>query len=238
MLRSRELKELFHNPVFYVIVAVFLSLSGYKFFSLLQSFIEESSYYPEYVYGSKISSMMGMDVAYYIFPQLFMFYSYLCVMAVSVLGSGLGHDRLMDMDKIELLSTSKSIKGLIFRKIISCSIVIYAMLIPTLIYPLIINIFTSVDWGLLLASYIGIFFLVLMMSGINSIIGVFRFPVAVGIFLNMVILLFLHFYFFENMYSSFFFGAVKLDVVLFSITVLLSALALATSFYKAVRMYI
>ena len=186
MLRSRELKELFHNPVFYVIVAVFLSLSGYKFFSLLQSFIEESSYYPEYVYGSKISSMMGMDVAYYIFPQLFMFYSYLCVMAVSVLGSGLGHDRLMDMDKIELLSTSKSVKGLIFRKIMSCSIVIYAMLIPTLIYPFIINIFTSVDWGLLLSSYTGIFFLVLMMSGINSIIGIFRFPVAVGIFLNMV----------------------------------------------------
>ncbi len=238
MLKTREIREFFHSPIFYVVMAVFLALSGYKFFSLLLSFIESMSYYPEYIYGDNIGSMMNLHAAYYIFPQLFMFYSYLCVMAVSVLDLNLGRDRMLGLDKVELLSGNKSVLGLVLRKSLSTSVVVCSMMVPTLLYPAIISVFTELDWGMILSAYLGLFILVGLSSGIVSVAGVFKIPFAVGIFLNMVILLSLNFYFFEHMFSPFFFGTIRLDVLILSTLLFFFAVSLAKRLYISVRIYV
>lgn len=237
MLKTRELREFFHSPIFYVVMGVFLALSGYRFFSLILSFIENASYYPEYMVGDSLNSMLDMDPVYHIFPQLFIFYSYLCVMAVSVLDLNLGRDRMLGLDKVELLSGTNSVLSLLLRKSLSTSVIVCSMMAPTLLYPAVISIFTKLDWGIIFSSYLGLFILIGLSSAIVSVAGVFRMPVAVGIFLNTVILLFLNFYFFEQMFSPFFFGTIKIDVIMVVTAVYLAALYLAKGLYEAVRVY-
>jgi len=85
---------------------------------------------------------------------------------------------------------------------------------------------------------LGLSILIVLCSGLVSITGIFKLPQAVGIFLNLVILLFAYFYLFDSMFSSFFFGVVRSSTVVFSLAVFLASLFLASSFYKAVRMYL
>ena len=237
MLRSREVKEFFSSSVFYIVTAIFISLSGYKFYSLLLAFIDTISVYPEYIVGSQVGSMMGSDAGSYIFPQLFMFYAYLCVMAVSVLSSGLGHDRFMDMDKIELLSTGVNPLSLVVRKSLSTVISVMFMLAPTIVYPAVISLFTYIDWGIILSSYLGLFLLIFIYSGLASVPGVFKLPQSVGIFLNLVALLFIHFYYFDAVFAPFFYGVLRVSTILFSIVIFFASSLMSRSLYKAVRIY-
>ena len=237
MLKTRELRELFHSPVFYIVTAIFIALSGYKFYSLLLSFVENMSFYPDYVFGEELSSVMGANAGAYIFPQLFMFYAYLCVMSVSVISMGIGHDRMLDLDKIELLASRTSPLKLILRKVLATFVAILFMLIPTLLYPAMLSLFSPVDWGVVLSSYVGLSMLVLLCAALVSIPGVFKLPQAVGVFLNLVILLSMHFYFFDPILASFFFGVIRASTVVFFFVLFIASLFLSLSFYKAVKTY-
>jgi len=233
----REFKEVFHTPAFYVLAAVFLLLAGYKFYSLLLSYMDLISIYPDYVFGTEAREISNIDVNKFLFPKLFEFYSYMIVVAVPVLSSGLGQERLSEIDKIELSAGSSTELTLIMRKLFFVCSVFILLFIPTLIYPFFLSFFTAVDWGMLISSYIGVMLLSLMFSAICAPIGLTKMNFAVSVFLNLVMVLAVYLYFFDQMFASFWFGMLRLSTMLFIFSISAAFLFLARRFYISTRVF-
>ncbi|MCX6112323.1 MAG: hypothetical protein NTY22_03420 [Proteobacteria bacterium] len=237
MRTNRELKEFFSNPVFYIIAGVFLALSGYKFYSLILSYTDIISSYPDYMFGGEISALMGMNVNTFLFPKLFGFYSYLILAAVPVLNAGIGYDRTLEIDKIELMVNGLTETGLIIRKIITTTLLMLLILSPTILYPMILSVFTDIDYGVIVSSYIGLLILVFAASCVVTPFGIIKMPIAVSIFFNVVILIIVYIYVLEPVFSSFLYGSIKLSLLLF-IAIFSSALILFSSkIYESTRIF-
>ncbi len=233
----REFKEVFYTPAFYILAAVFLALSGYKFYSLLLSYVDLVSIYPDYIFGSETKQLSNIDINIFLFPRLFDFYSYMIVVAVPVLSSGLGHERLLEVDKVELSVGNTTELGLVLRKTFFVCSVFFLLFIPTLIYPIFLSIFTKVDWGLLFSSYVGVLLLAFMLASMCAPIGLTRINSTVSIFLNLVMVLSVYIYFTEPVFASFLFGIIRLSTVLFIIIVSSAFLFLARRFYISTRLF-
>lgn len=234
---SRELKEFFSNPVFYILAGIFLALSGYKFYSLLISYMDVMSAYPDYIFGGEISSLMGLSVNTFLFPKLFEFYAYLVLTAVPILSMGIGHDRTLDIDKVELLSSDVTESKFIIRKILTTTVVLIVILIPTLIYPVILIPFADIDWGIVLSSYIGIAFLAFLASSLVAPLGIFKVPPAVSIFLNLIILILVYLYFLEPFFSSFLYGVIRSSTVFFILIFSAALVFISTKIYESTRIF-
>ncbi len=237
MIKFREFKEIFNTPAFYVLAAVFLALSGYKFYSLLLSYTDLLSTYPDYIFGAEVKQISNIDVNSFLFPKLFEFYSYMIVVAVPVLSSSLGHERLYELDKVELTAGGVTELLLIIRKLLFVCSIFFILFIPTLIYPLFLAVFTSVDWGLLLSSYIGVLLLAFMMASLCVPIGLTRINFTVSVFLNLVLAIATFVYFFESLFSSFWFGIVRLSIMLFVVIISVAFLFLARRIYVSTRIF-
>jgi hypothetical protein len=234
---SREFREFFSTPAFYILAGIFLALSGYKFYSLLLSYMDTMSAYPDYIFGGEISTLLGLNVNTFLFPRLFDFYSYLVLIAVPVLNMGVGHDRMLDIDKIELLVSGMSEARYVMRKIFSTTIVLCVILLPTLAYPLILRPFASVDWGVVWSSYLGLVVLIFMANAIVSPLGVLKMPVAVSIFLNLVVLLLVHLYFLEPYFASFLYGVIRSSTIIFALIFSGALVFLSSKIYVSTRIF-
>ena len=212
---NRELKEFFSNPVFYIIAGVFLVFSGYKFYSLILSYMDVMSSYPDYMFGGEISSLMGVNINAFLFPKLFEFYSYLILAAVPVLSVGIGYDRALEVDKIELMINGLTETGLAIRKIVTTTILMSLILLPTVVYPMILSIFADIDYGVIMSSYFGILILIFASSCVVAPLGIIKMPIAVSIFLNVIILTIVYISVLDPIFSSFFYGTIRFSSILF-----------------------
>jgi len=233
----REFKEIFNTPAFYILAAVFLALSGYKFYSLLISYTDLISIYPDYIFGTEARQLSNIDVNRFLFPRLFEFYSYMIVVAVPVLSSSLGYERLYELDKLELVAGGATELSLIMRKLLFVCSIFFILFVPTLIYPIFLSVFTSVDWGMLLSSYIGVILLAFMLAALCSPIGLTRINFTVSVFLNLVLAIAVFVYFFEPLFASFWFGIVRLSILLFIVILSVAFLFLARRLYVSTRIF-
>ncbi len=234
---NRELKEFFSNPMFYIIAGVFLALAGYKFYSLILSYTELMSSYPEHLFGGEISALMGVNVNTFLFPRLFEFYFYLIIAAVPILNTGIGHDRTLEVDKIELLVSGVTETGLIVRKIITTTVLMVIILLPTTLYPLILAPFSDIDYGVVLSCYIGLVLLVFTASCIVSPFGIVKIPLAVSIFFNFMILVIAYIYLLEPVFSSFLFGVVRGSTVAFIAIASAALIFFSSKIYASTRIF-
>ncbi|MEI6092435.1 MAG: hypothetical protein WCQ47_01985 [bacterium] len=234
---SRELKEFFSNPAFYIIAGIFLALSGYKFYSLIISYMNFMSIYPEHMFGGEISALLGISVNNFILPRLFEFYSYLILVAVPVLSTGIGYERSMGLDKIELMVSNVTELKFIIRKILSTTLLMLVILLPTLMYPMMLSLFSNVDYGIVASSYIGIILLTFISSCIVTPFGVLKMPIAVSIFLNVVILTLAYIYMIDGLFSSFLYGSIKISSILFVIISSVSIIWFSSKIYQSTRIF-
>jgi len=237
MKRYREFREFFSNPVFYVVAGIFLALSGYKFYSLLVSYIDFMNVYPDYLAGTEIKALMGINVNSYLFPRLFGFYSYLVLISVPILNSGIGHDRFCELDKLELTASGKTELDLILRKIFTTVLIMAVILVPTLLYPLMTSVFTKVDYGIILSSYAGLMLLVFLSSCMVSPFSVLKIPFAVSIFMNMIILFVLYLYFLGPVFDPFMFGIVRASGLLFILILSSALIFISERIYVSTRLF-
>ncbi|MFH1224080.1 MAG: hypothetical protein V1647_07060 [Pseudomonadota bacterium] len=237
MRRHRELKEFLSTPVFYIVAGIFLALSGYKFYSLLMSYIDFMNVYPDYLAGTEVKELAGVSINSYLFPRLFSFYSYLVLISVPILNSGIGQDRTMELDKLELTASGITELKLILRKVFTSSLVIVVILLPTIIYPLIISVFTTVDYGTVFSSYLGLLLLILLSSCIVSPVSVLKIPFAVSIFFNVIMLLILYMYILEPVFSPFMFGVIRLCTLLFIVTFAAAFILISKRIYLSTRLF-
>lgn len=234
---SREMKELFSNPVFYIIAGVFLALSGYKFYTLIISYMNFMSVYPEHMFGGEISSLLGSSVNNFMLPRLFEFYSYLILVAVPVLSTGIGYDRSMGLDKIELMIKDVTELKFIIRKIIATTVLMLIILLPTLMYPMILSLFSDVDYNIVISSYIGIVLLTFLSSCIVIPFGILKMPIAVSVFLNVVVLTLVYIYIIDGVFSSFLYGSIRVSSILFVIISSTSIIWLSSKIYESTRTF-
>jgi hypothetical protein len=233
----REFREFFSSPAFYIIAALFLALSGYRFYSLVISYMDLMSSYPEYIIGGEISSIMGLDPNIFIFPRLFEFYSYLVLLSIPVINIGVGYEAGNSIDKIELMVQGVSEYKYILRKAVVSSMVLMIIVLPTMLYPLILWIFTEADKGLLISSYLGLFLLIFASSCLVSPIGTLTTPISVTVFLNMVVLFLTYTYFWSSSFSPFLYGMLKLSTIVEVLVFSVIMIFVSAKIYQSKRIY-
>ncbi len=162
---TKELISYFVSPVAYVVLTVFLALSGYFFVNIL-FYTKEASL--RYLLGN-------MSVTFlFVTPLLTM--------------------RLFAEEKrtntMELLVTSPLRDfEMVLGKYFASLFIVLMMLSATLIYPICLSIYGDPDWGPILAGYLGVFLLAASFLSIGTMSSIFTKNQIVAALISFCLLL-------------------------------------------------
>jgi len=144
----KELRAYFVSPLFYVVAAVFLCLSGFFFYTQL-------IYYVEYGYGFNI--LGNFWIAYLAGAPYSISMTLLLVMPLLTMRSFAEEKKL---GTIELLLTYPLRDGTILgAKFAACAVILALLLAGTVTYPLFLNQIQTLPPGPLAAGYLGLLLL-------------------------------------------------------------------------------
>lgn len=150
---KKEFKSYFSSPIAYVVIAMFLLISGYFFYNIYSFFS-----YVVFSMSMQRSTMMGqLNLTEMVCRPL-----YSNIVVVILLMVPLLTMRLMAEEKklgtIELLLTYpvRDVE-VVFGKFAACLAVYCVMLGGTFLYPLMLSVDGNVEWGPVLSCYLGLF---------------------------------------------------------------------------------
>ncbi len=147
---KRELKSYFYSPIAYVVITIFLILSGYFFFAMMAAFNRFSQ-------SSFQNPMANVNITEMIVRPLFGNITFILLLILPILTM-----RLFAEEKksgtFELITTYpiKDIE-LVLGKLFACSGVFLVMLLFTFLYPVFMISYSQPDIGVLATAYLGIF---------------------------------------------------------------------------------
>ncbi len=142
---KKELKDYFISPIAYIVISIFLIITGWFFFSTF------------FLYDQ--ANMRGF---FSLLPIIFAF-------VIPAITMRLFSEEL-NMGSYEILLTMPvTFSDIIFGKFAAGFIMTGAMLLPTLAYPISIALIGDLDWGPVIGGYLG----ALLLGGTFSAIGVF-----------------------------------------------------------------
>lgn len=128
---KKEIKSFFISPIAYIVIAMFLLISGY-FFSII-------------VFNTQ---MADMRIIFHNMGITLLFISPIITMRTFAEERKLG--------TIELLYTSPlTLQEIVFGKYLSCIVLFLIITGVTLEYPLLLRLFGKPDWGPILTAYLG-----------------------------------------------------------------------------------
>jgi ABC-2 type transport system permease protein len=143
-LLRKELLSYFVSPLFYVVTAVFLCLSGYYFYTDLIFFV---------TFG------FGMNILENFWQLLLVDLRLVMLLSIPLLTMRLFAEE-KKLGTIELLLTYPVRDGeLWLAKFTACAVVFGIMLVGTLLYPIYVHVLQPFPWVPLSAGYIGLFLL-------------------------------------------------------------------------------
>jgi ABC-2 type transport system permease protein len=151
-LTKKELESYFASPIAYVVVTLFLILSGIFFYIYLLFYLQSAQMAGQY--GGE-----GMEVTQTIMRPLFSNVGFFGLIIFPLITM-----RLLSEEKklgtYELLMTSPlSIPQLVLGKFLGAVSLVLLTLLLTAIYPIILVIFGNPDMGPILTGYLGLFLL-------------------------------------------------------------------------------
>jgi ABC-2 type transport system permease protein len=161
---KKEMRLYFTSPVAYVIIAVFLLLAGYFFYSIFAFFTLASM-------QSAMNPQMGreLNVSDSVMRPLFSNISVVLLLLMPLITMRLFAEERRS-GTIELLLTYPVRDGAVLvGKYLAALAVYVIMLTLTLLYPLMLFYFARVEWGTILTGYLGL----LLMGGAFIAVGVF-----------------------------------------------------------------
>lgn len=169
---KKELQSYFYSPIAYVIIVVFLLLAGYLFYSITNFYYLMSQFYETSKYQATMQNL-DLNVRERVFRPLLGNFSIAILVLMPLLTM-----RLFSEEKktktIELLFTYPlKDEDIILGKFMASFTIYMAMLIPTLLYPVLLSFFTKMEWGSLMVGYLG-----LVLSGAAFL--------AIGIFFSAI----------------------------------------------------
>ena len=137
----RELKSYFTSLIAYTVIAAFLAVSGYFFYTNMVMFV----------------MFVGSDVRLGLWQQTFYDMRFVLVSLLPLLTMRLFAEE-KKLGTIELLFTNPLRDAdIIFGKYLACALVLVVMLALTLLYPVLLAVVFSVDAGPVAAGYLGLF---------------------------------------------------------------------------------
>jgi ABC-2 type transport system permease protein len=140
----KELSSYFVSPLFYVVTAVFLCLSGYYFYTDLIFFV---------TFG------FGMNILENFWQLLLVDLRLVMLLSIPLLTMRLFAEE-KKLGTIELLLTYPVRDGeLLLAKFAACAVVCAIMLGGTLLYPIYVHTLQPFPWAPLVAGYLGLFLL-------------------------------------------------------------------------------
>ena len=148
----KELESYFASPIAYVVVTLFLILSGIFFYIYLLFYLQSAQMAGQY-------GQEGMDVTQTIMRPLFSNLGFFGLIIFPLITM-----RLLSEEKklgtYELLMTSPvSIPQLVFGKFLGAVSLVLLILLLTAVYPIVLTIFGNPDMGPILTGYLGLFLL-------------------------------------------------------------------------------
>jgi len=150
---GKELTLYFTSLLFYVLATVFLVLAGWLFYTNLDFYVR---------FGG-MNLVLGLwQYQFYDMRQLLLVFVPLLTMRLFAEERRLG--------TLELLWTYplRDVE-IVAGKYLACLVVLVAIIVPTLAYPLLLDRFQPISWGPLLAGYLGL----ALLAGAFSACGLF-----------------------------------------------------------------
>jgi len=128
---SKEFKDYFISPIAYIVIAIFLLVTGWLFFSTF------------FVFG-QVELRRFFDLLPFLFA-----------LVVPIITMRLFSEELNVGSYEILLTLPVTFPDIILGKFMAGVAFVAAILLPTLAYPIFISFLGTLDWGVVLGSYIG-----------------------------------------------------------------------------------
>jgi ABC-2 type transport system permease protein len=132
---KKEFRDYFNSPIAYIVIALFLAVTGWLFFSTF------------FVYGQA-----DLRRFFNLLPLLF-------ALVVPIITMRLFAEELHIGSYELLLTLPVTFRDIILGKFLAAVAFVAAILLPTIVYAACISFFGDLDWGVVLGSYIGAIFL-------------------------------------------------------------------------------
>ena len=139
----KEFSAYFVSPIAYIVISIFLFVTGWFFFSTFFLF-----------------NQSNLRTFYTLLPVVFAFVIPAITMRLISEELNVGSDEI-------LLTMPVTYGDVILGKFFASVALIIAMLIPTLAYPLTVSFMGQLDWGPVVGGYIGAVFLGAAFSGVG-----------------------------------------------------------------------
>jgi ABC-2 type transport system permease protein len=149
----RDFRTYFTSPIAYIVIATFMLIMGWMFFSNLTYFNLQNLQYQQYHMGKGISISDG------IIRPLYGNMNVVLLFLVPFITMRLFAEE-RKVHTIELLMTSPvKLTEIILGKFLSAFLLVAVMLLLTSVYAIILFVFGNPDPGVIVASYVGTFLL-------------------------------------------------------------------------------
>jgi len=167
---KKELKQYFISPIAYVVMMIYLTLSGFFFFTNMQTFSDQYQRLKnisQYMQDPSVLAQFnlnGMVIAPSLGSMLFVF---LYILPLVMMRS-LAEEEKQKTD--ELLRTSPmTLNQVIAGKFLGSLSFVLIMFLPTLVFMSMLFMYSSPEWGPLITGYVGL----TLFAGVGVAIGLF-----------------------------------------------------------------
>ena len=142
---SKELKDYFISPIAYIVISIFLMVTGWFFFSTFFIF-----------------NQADLRNFFNLLPMIFSFVIPAITMRLFSEEFNVGSYEI-------LLTLPVTFKQIILGKFLAALIFVVAALVPTLSYPIFISVLGELDWGPIIGGYLG----AILLGGAYAAVGLF-----------------------------------------------------------------
>jgi ABC-2 type transport system permease protein len=139
----KEFSAYFISPIAYIVIAIFLLITGWFFFATFFIF-----------------NQANLRTFYALLPIVFAFVIPAITMRLISEEINVGSDEI-------LLTLPVTFRQVILAKFLASVALVVAMLIPTVAYPLTVSFMGQLDWGPVIGGYVGAVFLAAAFSAIG-----------------------------------------------------------------------
>lgn len=139
----KEFNAYFISPIAYIVIAIFLLITGWFFFATFFIF-----------------NQANLRTFYTLLPLVFAFVIPAITMRLISEEINVGSDEI-------LLTMPVTFQDVILGKFLASVALVVAMLIPTFAYPLTVSLMGQLDWGPVIGGYVGAVFLAAAFSAIG-----------------------------------------------------------------------
>lgn len=192
VLIKKELRQFFISPIAYVVMMIYLTLSGFFFYTNMEAFSQQYKYLKnmmQYMQNADILSRLNLNemvIARALFNMVFIF---LFIIPLIMMKS-FAEEQKQKTD--ELLKTSPlTLNQVIAGKYLGSLIFVVILILPTLAYEALLFYYSSPELGPVVTGYMGI----VLFAGVGVAVGLFASSLTenqiIAAVITFVILLFL-----------------------------------------------